>query len=79
MRLSDQILTNRGVGTDETTAYVGAFGRGMIFGDRMGITMAINDAVDFATAQINVRVMERVAILVAIPSAFVKVTAIIVV
>ena len=74
VRLTDQILTNRGGGSDETTIYLGAFRRGMIFGDRFQMTLGVNPFTSWSTAQIDVRVIERVGILVGIPSSFVKIT-----
>jgi HK97 family phage major capsid protein len=75
VKLTDQISVTRGSGND-TTAYVGDFARGMLFGDRMRMELGINPFVDWGTAQISVRVIERVGILVGIPRAFVKLTGI---
>ncbi len=73
IRLSDQIATNRGAGSD-TVIYVGNFGTGMLFGDRMMMTIAANPFLNWSTAQISVRVLERVAITVGIPTYFAKVS-----
>ena len=73
MRLSDQISVTRGAGSD-TTTYLGAFNRGMIFGDRRRLSIDVNPYSKFQTAQVDVRVLERVGILVGIPKCFVKVT-----
>ena len=76
VKLSDQILTNRGGGSDETTVYMGSFRRGMVIGDRQRLELKIDPYTLMDTAQLRVRVLERVAILVAVPEAFVKLTAI---
>jgi HK97 family phage major capsid protein len=73
VRLTDQISVTRGAGSD-TTVYVGAFARGMIIGDRLRMTLGFNPFTAWSTAQIDVRVIERVGILVAIPKAFTKIT-----
>jgi HK97 family phage major capsid protein len=75
VRLTDQISTTRGAGSD-TTAYLGAFNRGMIIGDRRRLALDINPYSKFQTAQVDLRVLERVAITVAIPKAFTKLTGI---
>jgi len=75
VRLTDQISVTRGAGSD-TTAYLGAFDRGMIFGDRRRLSMDLNPYSKFQTAQVDVRVLERVGILVGIPKAFTKLTGI---
>lgn len=76
VRFSNQISDARGTGTDETTAYLGAFGRGMIFGDRMLAAILVDPYSLADTGQIRIRVMRRVGISVAIPSLFTKVTGI---
>jgi len=75
VRLTDQISITGGTGAD-TTAYVGAWGRGMLFGERSSLATAISDAPGWTTAKIALRVIQRTAILVAVPSAFVKLTGI---
>jgi HK97 family phage major capsid protein len=75
VRLTDQVATNRGAGSD-TTAYIGAFGRGMIIGDRRRLSLDVNPYSKFQAAQVDIRVLERVAITVAIPKAFTKLTGI---
>jgi HK97 family phage major capsid protein len=73
VRLTDQVLTNRGAGND-THVYLGDYQRGMLFGDRRRMQMDLNPFSKFGTAQIDGRILERVGILVMIPRAFVKVT-----
>lgn len=74
---SDQIAVNRGGGTNETTIYFGPFGNfHMIFGDLLGMEFATTDARHFETFQIDVRALKRLAILVGVPSAFTKITAV---
>ncbi len=75
VRLTDQISVARGAGSD-TTAYLGAFNRGMIIGDRRRLSIDTNPYSKFQTAQVDVRVLERVGILVGIPKCFTKVTGI---
>jgi HK97 family phage major capsid protein len=73
VRLTDQILTNRGAGND-THVYVGDFQRGLIIGDRLLQTLQLNPYSKFGTGQIDGRILERVGIVVGIGKAFVKVT-----
>jgi len=77
VHLSDQISVTRGAGSD-TTGYVGAWRRGMIFGDRKQLNFQVNPfgETDFKSAQVSLRAIERVGIAVAIPEAFTKMTAI---
>ncbi len=75
IHLTDSISTIRGGGSD-TTIYVGDFEEAMLFGDRQQMELAANPFTDFNTGQIAVRVLERVAITVGIPSHFAKITGI---
>jgi hypothetical protein len=73
--LSNKIADNRGTGTNESTAYFGDFSR-LYVGDRLGLSMMVDPFTKMAEAQVRLRVLERVGIVVAIPSAFCKVTGI---
>ena len=71
------ILRNRGTGTNETTAY---FGRptAIVIGERMGTTFDVDPYGLFTTAQVRLRMLRRVAVLIWIPAYFTKLTAVIV-
>ena len=53
VRLSDQINDARGAGTDETTLYCGAWGRGMIFGERGTLSTAISEHTGWTTGKMR--------------------------
>jgi HK97 family phage major capsid protein len=77
VRVVDEIATNRGAGTNESTIYFGNPGSfHLVFGDLMGLELATSDDFKFATFQIAVRALKRTGILVAVPSAFTKYTAV---
>jgi len=69
------ILRNRGAGTNETTAYHGnpAF---IVIGDRMGTQFDVDPYGLFASAQVRLRLLRRVGILVWVPAYFTKLTAV---
>jgi len=76
VRLTDQISTVRGGGSNETTLYIGGFGYGLVYGDRQLMEMRIDPWTRMDTAQLRIRLMERTAIGVVRPDAFTKLTAI---
>jgi HK97 family phage major capsid protein len=76
VRWCDQILTNRGAGTNETTAYAGSF-KSAVYGDRQLMTLSVDPYTKLDTGQLRLRVMERIGLLIAVPADFVKITAII--
>jgi HK97 family phage major capsid protein len=71
------ILTNRavGTGTNRTNLYAGA-PRTIIFGDLLGFSIELNPYSKFASFQTDIRGVKRTGILVAVPAAWTKYTAI---
>jgi HK97 family phage major capsid protein len=73
--LCNQIDDTRGTGND-TTAYLGAFRRGLVFGDRNKPSLFVDPYSAAATWQTKLYLGERVGVVVALPEAFVKLTGI---
>jgi len=71
------ILTNRavGTGTNRTNIYFGP-PRTIIFGDLLGFSVDMNPYSKFQTFQMDIRGVRRMAILVGVPAAWTKYTAI---
>ncbi len=71
------ILTNRsvGTGTNRTNVYSGP-PQTIIFGDLLGFSIDLNPWSKFQTFQIDIRGLKRTGILVAVPTAWTKYTAI---
>jgi HK97 family phage major capsid protein len=71
------ILINRavGTGTNRTNLYAGP-PQTIIFGDLLGFTVDLNPYAKFQTFQIDIRGVKRTGILVAVPTAWTKYTAI---
>lgn len=71
------ILTNRavGTGTNRTNIYYGPPST-IIFGDLLGFEIALNPWAKFANAQVDIRGIKRTGILVGVPAAWTKYTAI---
>lgn len=71
------ILTNRavGTGTNRTNLYSGP-PQTIIFGDLLGFSIDLNPWSKFQTFQIDIRGLKRTGILVAVPTAWTKYTAI---
>lgn len=71
------ILTNRavGTGTNRTSMYFGPPNT-IIFGDLLGFSIDLNPWSKFSTFQIDIRGVKRTGILVAVPTAWTKYTAI---
>ncbi len=68
---SDQITVTAGI-PDTANVYFGNFRGGLIYGDRTGIDFAISEHTKFTTAQVQMRVIKRTAILVGVPAYFTK-------
>ena len=68
------ITRTRGALTTASNIYFGPFGHGMIYGDRMGTTLGVSEHVNWATGQLSLRMIRRVAILVAQGNEFVRLT-----
>lgn len=71
---SDQITVTAAT-PDTANAYYGNFRDGMIFGDRSGMEVMVSPHTKFQNAKLEIRIMKRTGILVAIPSYFTKWTA----
>jgi HK97 family phage major capsid protein len=72
--LCNQIVDNSGTGTNESTVYLGAFKRGMAFGNRNAVSVYRDPFSMLDTFQTRIVIGERVGIAVGLPSAFVKIT-----
>jgi HK97 family phage major capsid protein len=73
--LSSIVAKNRGGGTNETTAYHGDPSY-IVIGDRMGTTFEVDPYGKFDTAQLRLRLLRRVGVLIWVPAYFTKLTAV---
>lgn len=72
----DQILINRTVGTstDCSNMYFGPWGIAVIVGRLLGMQFGVSEHTQWATGQLDLRMLSREAVLVAIPEAMTKQT-----
>ncbi|SIS11437.1 phage major capsid protein [Williamsia sterculiae] len=74
----DEIPSNLGAGTNATELWFGTFGQNYIIGDRQGLSIDYGtNANDFATNQISLRVVKRVAGMPILSQAFAKLSGVI--
>lgn len=63
-----------GSGTNCSNMYFGPFRRAVIIGDRLGINFGVSEHTQWATGQLDLRMIKRTAVLVAVPADLTKQT-----